>query len=323
MKAQGAVGKGEDVLEMIQRLENDEQDEYEDCIDSDDEEEEADESLDQRIAGLDLEDADAIWEKLDEHERQEFKSLIYNNEFLDIIEKTTPWWCQQVKIKLILDEDEMSKELMEILRTCPEISKKIADFSELSKKNPHPCIIFNCCNVIAAYVYLFRYFNGDCRSYAEEFVNNLIEISDNLKNETNFIDENVATVAESVLSNCSRLELPVDSAIRSNLYEDLKQISRGPVTDTISQQHRNDFVLSALSDCLQLFNEAQAAIRKHKNAKGSSSAQSKFLSEFPSSHTKLSSNHSSEMIKKCRKKVEYYLSFVKDKYATEVRRVGI
>lgn len=319
MKSQGVVGKSDDVLEMIQRLENQEQEEYEDCLDSDDEVEESD-SLDQRIAGIDLEDADAIWENLDEQERQEFKSLIYNNEFLDIIERKSPWWCQQVKTKLVQDEDEMEVELKEILKSCPTIAEEIAAFDNLTKKDPHPCIIFNCCNIVAAYAYLFRYYNGDCLSYADEFVNTLIEICDNLKNETNFLDESVSLTVESVLSNCSRIGLPVDSDIRSNLYEDLRKLSKGPILDSICHQRRNDFVLAALSDCLCLFHQAQIMNRKLKNGP---KAQSKFLSEFPSSNVKLSRCQSNKIIKKCLRKIEYLLSFVKHKYVSEVHRIKI
>lgn len=319
MKCQGAAGKSEDVLEMIQRLENQDQNEYEDCLDSDDEDEETAESLDQRVAGIDLEDADAIWEKLDEHERQEFKSLVYNNEFLDMIERKAPWWSQHTKSKLVQDEEEIQKELKEIMKSCPNVSKNIVDFNLLSKKDPHSCIIFNCCNVVAAYAYLFRYYNGDCHSYADEFVNSLIEISDNLRNDANFLDESFASVVENVLSNCSKSELPVDNDIRLNLYEDLKQISRGPVLNAIN----NDFVLSALSDCLNLLNQAQKLNRKVKNPETGTRAQSKFLSEFPSSHVKQSCHHDNITIKKCVKKVEYYLSFVKDKYVSEVKRVNI
>lgn len=316
MKSQSAGGKGADILEMIKRLEETQsEEENEDNFDSDDEKEEGG-RLDERFQGIDLDDADAIWENLNEQERQEFKSLVYNNELHDIIEISSPWWCQQVEHKLIQDEEEMSVEFDIIMKKCPTINKDIAHFDSISKKNPHSCIIFNCLNVVSAYAYLVRYYNGETSNLSDEFVNNMIEICENLKNEKNFIDENVSSVIESVLSNCSKMGLPSDGEVRSTLYGDLRRLYDGPFEGSANCPRRKFFLLSALSESLDLFKKC--SIRKN-----GSTSETKFLSEFPVSNTNVLSKESRKLVKKCIKKLEYFLSFVMHKYDSEAQKLNI
>lgn len=322
IKSQGIVERSDEIFGMIERLEHQDQDHYTENLDSDDEDENDANGLDCRIAGINLDDADAIWEKLNEQERQELKSLLYNNECHDMIERITPWWCNQMNTQLIRDEEMFQSEIENILKSCPEFAKNIADFENLTKTNPHSCIIFNCCNIVTAYVYLFRYFNGDCHSYVNEFTDSLIEICDNLKKDTNFLDENISSVVESVILNCANNGLPTDSNTHFILIDDLKKIINGPILDMGAQRER-DFLLSALSDCLNLIETAYNQNQERKSVKkNDQKAKSRFLSEFANTNAKLNYYHSKKIIKKNVKKIEYLLSFVKHKYSSAVYQIN-
>lgn len=316
IKSQTNVGKSDKIIDMIERLEqHDGQEECTEDLDSDDEDDNHGNDIEHRIAGINLDDADAVWESLNEKERQEFKSLIYNNEFHDMIERINPWWCNQMEVRLIREEDSHQNELTNILKSCPEVLRNIPNFENVTKIKPHPCIIFNCYNIVVAYVYLYRYYNGDCLSYANEFVSSLMEISDNLKKNTNFLDEDISSVIGSVILNCVNIGLPTDNNTRFILMDDLKKITEGPMSG-IDGQREKDFLLSALSDCLFLIEQAQIQHRERKSEnKKYQEIKSKFSSEFPDAK-KLSNCHSNKIMKKNAKKIEYLLSFIKHEYSS-------
>lgn len=135
---------------MLQRIGNDEieEDEWED-LDSDDSEEE---ELAERLDGIDLNNADAVWEKLTKAEKEEFKSIVYNGEIENILELVDPWWKQNLEYnKMVVDVEENDRKLKEILQKCPAISTNIKDFSKISSKKPASCIVYNISNILGTY----------------------------------------------------------------------------------------------------------------------------------------------------------------------------
>lgn len=302
------------VLEMLQRVEasDDEEREWED-IDSDDEPEEAGD-LAERLGEVDLNDADAVWERLTDEEKQEFKSIVYNGEIEKIVQSVEPWWTQKLEDRLVRDLQEDAVKIKKILKDCPKLPS-IKDFNKISTKAPAPCIIHNISNVIGAYTFIFRLYNGDHHNYELEAADSLISICENLKTNANF--ESITPVADSIMLNCHNLSLFSDLNTKKMIIDDLKDILEGPGDD----QHSNAFVLSALADVHRLLKLA-----KHKKfseqppqeqtATGSSTSK-KFSSEFlgaEQTRTNFKQLENQTHLVGCLKKVEFYLSFVKSRF---------
>lgn len=135
-------------MEMLQRIENnEEEDEYQD-VDSDDSSES---DLGDRLDGIDLNNADAVWEKLTKDEKEEFKSIVYNGEIEKIVEPVNSWWKQKLEHKPVVDIEENEKELKGIIEKCPKILDDIKDFNKISTKKPALCITYNIANIIGTY----------------------------------------------------------------------------------------------------------------------------------------------------------------------------
>lgn len=59
-------------------------------LDSDDESEGAD--LAERLAGIDLDNADQVWEQLSEEERRQFEELLQSGDVSEVVPTWEPWW---------------------------------------------------------------------------------------------------------------------------------------------------------------------------------------------------------------------------------------
>lgn len=89
--------------------------------------------LKDRIDGLDLNDADKIWNVLTEDERNEFAALVNKGDVDKIIEHWEPWWLFTHKPKLIESVDVKSSKTLqeEALAKCPPL-KSVPRLSELT-----------------------------------------------------------------------------------------------------------------------------------------------------------------------------------------------
>lgn len=308
-----SVGDGKKkVLEMLQRLEEPEDDEEWDDLDSDDNASEEGAELADRLAEVDLNNADAVWDRLTDEEKQEFKSIVYNGEIEKIVKNVEPWWALKLEVKMVSDVQADEAKEGEILERCPKVRADIKDFQDISTKTPAPCIVYNIANVIGAYTYIFRYYNGDHLSYEREAADNLISICENLRGNANF--ECIASVADSIMLNCHNWNLFSDLNTKKAVLEDTKDIFDGPG----DEKHFCSYLLSALSDILRLLKTA-----KHKRKRECSkdpltsdgNKNKKFSSEFCSGaqNSEFQMQNQSHIVG-CLKKLEFYISFVKFKY---------
>ena len=297
---------------MLQRLEQEPDEDWDD-LDSDDDEIEAADLAD-RLAEVDLNNADAVWERLTDEEKQEFKSIVYNGEIEKIVQSVEPWWTQKLPARLIRDVKEESARVREILKLCPKATTTIKDFKTIATKPPAPCIAHNIANVFAAYTFIVRYYNSDHSSYELEAADNFIAICDNLKTNANF--ESVASAVDSVIMNCLNASLFSDLNTKDVLRKDLREIFDGPGDD----EHQNSFLLSALSDVVSLFKSAKQKYKKEaaKDAFAAGRAETrKFSSEFLSAdgRTEFKQLENQTHFAGCIRKLEFYLSFVKFRYS--------
>lgn len=293
---------------MLQRLENDQEDDeenWEEDLDSDDEESDGGDLAD-RLAEVDLNNADAIWERLTDTEKQEFKSIIYNGEIEKIVQPVEPWWKLQLEQKLVRDDKEDEIKLKDILKKCPKIRSDIKEFQKISTKPPAPCIVYNIANVLGAYTYIFRYYNGDHGSYELEAADNLISICDNLKANVNF--DSAIAVADSIMMNCHNVNLFSDLKTKELIIEDLRDIY-------CEQDDHHSFLLSALSDVVSLFKSAKNKHRQDapKDTSAAGGSNKKFASEFMSTdgRSDFKQLENQTHFTGCIKKIEFYLSFVR------------
>lgn len=93
-------------------------------IDSDDDDEIPD--LGDRLAGIDLDNADKVWEKLTHDEQQEFMAFLKSEDVAKFVPKWEPWW--EIKSEKKVEEVEESVKYKE---KCPTIIK-IQDFKDIS-----------------------------------------------------------------------------------------------------------------------------------------------------------------------------------------------
>lgn len=64
---------------------------------NDEEEEEEDDDLSSRLAGVSLDDADAVWQRLSSSERAEFEKLLQTGGITELLPEFSPWWEKYVE----------------------------------------------------------------------------------------------------------------------------------------------------------------------------------------------------------------------------------
>lgn len=74
---------------------------FSDSDDEDDEEEADDDDLSSRLAGVSLDDADAVWQRLSSTERTEFEKLLQTGGITELLPEFSPWWEKYVKFLLL------------------------------------------------------------------------------------------------------------------------------------------------------------------------------------------------------------------------------
>ncbi|KAL4707245.1 hypothetical protein ACJJTC_008326 [Scirpophaga incertulas] len=265
-------------------------------LDSDDFEEL---DLHERVKNLNLDDPDVLWEALTTDEQNEFEALLNSGDVGALIPQWDPWWKYAREEKLVEDIETISMvEENKALANCPPIVLT-PKFSTLTTLEPSPAIKFNITNLIASYAFAMRYFNGEiepveCTAY-------LLSICANLDTNANF--EDLETSTESVAQNCFQTDLiATDAESLTVMKNDTYQILQGP-----SKDNKAYYCRVALSDMHRIFSKAKNA---RKNPDTNDKEKSEFSKKFPE-HTDV---HfpvlDMSKVKKCIKKIEYYLSYV-------------
>ncbi|XP_055606964.1 zinc finger HIT domain-containing protein 2 [Uranotaenia lowii] len=304
------------VLEILQRLQNVNDGEALDSdgssglfegdqcdeADSDDGEEVPD--LVERLADIDLNNADDVWARLTDEERMEFQGLLETGNLSQILPQTKPWWSLDYKINLVkpTSDENFSVGEEDLFTNCPALKKTIKDFSEMSSKAPSHCTKNNLINILAAYCFTFRYFNGDFEGCWAEIANCLVSISGNLKSNTVYESESMAI--ESVCHECRQQQMPADEQASKLLQHDVRKILRGP--QGCGENYRKHFLLAALSNVHQIFGQAKSKLPKKDSQKG------EFSKRYSDENRAETQNYSEPAkLRLYSKKIEYLLSYVK------------
>jgi len=290
------------MVEVLKRMNQDDNDDEEEEEDSDDDDEPIE--LSERLEGLNLDNADDIWEKLTKEERREFEELLKSGDVTNIIPEYVPWWKFRKEEKKIEEigagenSDDAFKE------KCPSLTKNIQSLSEITKISPSPHVKCGLLNVLYAYAYAVRFFAGDYEDIPCEFVEAVGLLAGNLSRGENFqLSDTALEAAASEVANHSFLAVSLEFA--RNVKKDVVEITRGP-----SKSEPSFYILAALSDLKEQFKSAKQFLKNGDKKKIVLSVDS----EAPiwRRNPERKPNVSLEEVKKQMRKVEYYLSWTKD-----------
>lgn len=272
----------------------------EDCpLDSDDEQELLD--LESRLENVNFEDPNELWSALSDAEKQEFEALLKNGEAEKLLPKWVPWWAHRVEKKLIQPIEKDAIDDYNDLKYPSLIDVPL--FNELQKASPY--VYFNVTNVIYAYAYTALYYIGDYLNCAKDAANVFLITCANIKNNEVFKD--VDSAIESVIRNVKSIDwLPQNEECLAALREAGASILQGP-----GPEMKTLYISVALSELHRLLTAAKKEISVHKSTKNNQ----EFTKRFP--HRSDSDNLSKKDILLYLKKLEYYLSWVKN-YETKL-----
>lgn len=228
------------VLEMLQRVKDDDP-----GFDSDDDEED----LEARLQGLDLEnDTKTVWNKLTNKEKKEFERLMAGGELSTLVEVWTPWWNDKVLISEMNERKEKTR--------IPAIQKNITDISTLlSKGKPSADLKNNVINVLYAYCFVCRLYNGDHLSFPIEVTKEVLSVSKVLR------DTAVCGSPPEAIQMCFQClqnrdkENLTSRQFNISMIEDVIRIIQGP-----SQYDPLQSVMAALSELILLFHKAMSEL---------------------------------------------------------------
>ncbi|XP_069683761.1 zinc finger HIT domain-containing protein 2 isoform X2 [Periplaneta americana] len=280
------------MAEIFKRLQQTEDDD-ENNLDSDDDDSMPD--LHERMRNVNLDDADSVWEKLTPAERQEFEEMLQSGDASELVAPWEPWWLYRKKKVLV---EEMETEYPDYRVNCPKIKNNVPSFHQISKTAPSPCVKFNILNLIGAYCYTSRFFNGEHHSMPAEACSTFVSLSGNLS--LNHTYDSAVIAVEAVAHeavNCTWISGSNESV--NCMKEDVQCILTGP-----EDINCTFYLLAALSDMYQLMTEA-------KRSKCSDADAVKKTGEFSK---KFSDQSSVSLVQKDKlklytKKLEYYLSW--------------
>ncbi|ALC46714.1 CG31223 [Drosophila busckii] len=271
--------------------------EFGDATEQADEEEQLVDIAD-RLKGIDINDADEVWSRLTEEERQEFQKLIANGDIMKLMPDYKPWWSKPKDSKIVV----ITKEPED--KNIPEISQNIPNFNDIRKKTPSPCLHFNLWNILSAYSCIVRFFAGEQHTNASEAVAHLVNLSSTLKYGTNFEDAEDAIISVQ-MEACTTGNGPAGAATVGsagagmNFLVESKEQLQQDARQLMSTRHNK---LAALSDVLQLLQQAKA-LSKRQN---SGEAEFQKLFALASGSVEINRTKLTQFIKK----IEFMQSYV-------------
>eukprot|EP00092_Neocalanus_flemingeri_P008095 GFUD01008735.1.p1 GENE.GFUD01008735.1~~GFUD01008735.1.p1 ORF type:complete len:361 (+),score=114.89 GFUD01008735.1:57-1139(+) len=289
------------MMDILQRMNKED-----DCEsdDSDDDEDPVD--LGERLQGIDLDNADDVWEKLSKDEKKQFDELVKSGDLASVLPEYTPWWKVKVEEKKIRDlsepEDESYKE------NCPEVYKNISKFSSICS-NPSVYLKYGLLNVLYAYAYAVKYFSGDYKDEHCEFVEIVQLLAKNLDGHNFELADTAVEAAASEVNNHQFLGISIEFS--RNVKKDVVEIVKGPTGED------NYYILAALSDLKSQFEKVVKYLKRgKKDSTQNLTTETTEPSNLPiwlrtvdrKPELKL------DLVKKHLKKVDFYLSWSEQFY---------
>ena len=232
------------LMEMLRRLETDAE------LDDD-----GADDLTARFADVDIDScsSEVIWQRLTESERADFGKFASSDQVCGIVELWVPWWCAPAQAMV----EEIGKESTTALAAIPPVLTDVPHIEQLAKCGTSDLIPFSIINVLYAYAYVARLYNGEHFTMASESVSVMLDISECLSRGV-FTD-----VALAVGACLSRLDGSV--AAPHFISREYSVSVVGDVCKIVAgaASNRVPFPLAALSDCHRVFRAARKEARQH------------------------------------------------------------
>ncbi|KAJ3185696.1 hypothetical protein HDU85_001050 [Gaertneriomyces sp. JEL0708] len=236
------------MLQLLNKFES----ENDEGLDSDDELPD----ITERLAGLDLEHAttDEILQMLTPAERLQFESSVREGAaaIRTYVQIWEPWWTQPMR----LVHDTSSLDAIPTESQIPPILPDIKDVTALTRTQPNEDVLFNLIDIIASYVFIARFLNGEVMEDSIESASLIWNVSRVLSSNKPFAFSSVGEAGSSVKMNI--LQNHTYSATLHSFLLVLRDIRC-----LLSHHH---FILSALSHMHQIFATAHTTAKgKHIN----------------------------------------------------------
>lgn len=141
-------------------------------------------SLEDRLAGVDLdaEDADAVWQLLTKSEQEQFQRAVASGHLGSLLPVYTPWWLLRTPV-VIMDEavgTDSKSPIPDVLPDLPSIHTLVKG------GRVSPMVHYNVLNVLYAYAYTVRLHSGEHRDLAVEAAQTVLDISSCLSDNASY-----------------------------------------------------------------------------------------------------------------------------------------
>lgn len=268
----------------------------EESLDDGDEDNE-EEDIAERLKDININDADEVWQRLTEKEKEEFKKLVSSGDIMKLMPEFKPWWQRKVNSKII--EIGYDKEQQ---NNVPKLIDNIPKYSKICSKEPAPCLHYNLWNILAAYSCTVRYFNGEHMTNSNEAIAYLINLSSTLKYGTNFEDVEDAIISvemEALTTGNGATQLMPTTGIPNCLFVKDRTLLKADARQLMLTVGSK---LSALCDILRLLKLAKRILRTPKTGE----AEFQKLFALSSGMDELTRSKIQQFIKR----IEFYLSYI-------------
>lgn len=229
-------------MEMLVRMQ--EEEENRDYLDDQNENHVA--TLEERVAGLNIDkDLEVIWQRLTSSEQQQFSQLIQSGHVGHLFSLYSAWWETFTSVVDTVEKPPSQKP--SVLKGLPPLSTLMKDVKV------SPSICYNLLNVLYAYVYVVRLYNGDHMELAVQASQVVLDISGTLSSNASFCTVHDGLhVAITTVQQRKDLLMSYESSV--SVMRDVAYILCHPKTHICQ-------VLEALSDLYQLLSMAKAATK--------------------------------------------------------------
>jgi len=234
------------LMDMLQRLE----------VDSELDEDGADD-LAERFADVNIDSCstELIWQRLTDSERAEFEKFANSDQICSLVELWVPWWCVSSE-PLVADIEKEPATTNAI----PPVLAGIKHIEQLAKCGTSDLISFSIINVLYAYAYTARLYNGEHLTMAGESVIVMLDVSESLSRGV-FTD--VALAVGGCLSQLDRSAAQAHFISREysiSVVDDVCKIVAGAMRNPVP------FPLAALSDCHRVFHAARKEVSHERKS---------------------------------------------------------
>lgn len=234
------------LMEMLQRLE----------VDSDLDDDGADD-LAERFAGVNIDrcSTELIWQRLSDSERAEFEKFVNSDQMHSLVELWVPWWC--VSSEPLIEDVEKEPATTSAI---PSVLAGVQHIEQLAKCGTSDLISFSIINVLYAYAYTARLYNGEHVTVAGESVMVMLDVSESL---SRGVFSDVALAVGACLSQLDCFAAKAHFISREysvSVVDDVCKIVAGAVRNPLP------FPLAALSDCHRVFRAARKEVSRDRKS---------------------------------------------------------